>query len=422
MQRSDQLHARSGGPAHSHTHRVFLDDRSLTGSGTADRDRPVFVRNQDRPGADELHRGDSRSIECSTGGFHLQYNQLDSKRTQHCRFAAIQRVRESVRIDACVGLKLHGGHRLHPNCKRSCNRNVDSQFIRFPHRSNSCTCWHRRCCGFPSDSTCVSDVRNYGHRRKEHSSNREVTNNGPVPLTSLYLFTSAGFEVASTNCEASVDPGASCNALIVFAPTKTGQQRGDLTVSSSSLAANSTVSLSGMGFDFTVSSSGPSSQTVPSGKTGIYMLSLTPLGGLSGTFTFSCTGLPANSSCSFNPPSELVAGDATGTVAVQIATGMSSSSATNGGSLGRMLHLLPLACTLFALRFARRRRRKWILMVMLTAGLIGIASCAGAGGGNGGAPPLGPTGDVTPSGTYSVMVTASANGISHKTTLTLTVD
>jgi len=54
------------------------------------------------------------------------------------------------------------------------------------------------------------------------------------------------------------------------------------------------------------------------------------------------------------------------------------------------------------------------------ASLIGMSSCAGAGGGGGGTP-ASPNGS-TPVGTYSIVVTATASGVSHKTTLTLIVD
>jgi hypothetical protein len=59
-------------------------------------------------------------------------------------------------------------------------------------------------------------------------------------------------------------------------------------------------------------------------------------------------------------------------------------------------------------------------MIMLMAGLIGIASCAGAGGGGGGIPSS--TNQNTAAGTYSVVVTANANGVSHNTTVSLIVD
>jgi len=76
------------------------------------------------------------------------------------------------------------------------------------------------------------------------------------------------------------------------------------------------------------------------------------------------------------------------------------------------LIVLPIA-------FAFRRRGRWPLILMV--GLIGLMSCAGAGGGGGGGTTTAPN-QGTPAGTYSVVVTASANGISHKTTITLIVD
>jgi hypothetical protein len=64
-----------------------------------------------------------------------------------------------------------------------------------------------------------------------------------------------------------------------------------------------------------------------------------------------------------------------------------------------------------------RKRGRWVLIALLAIVICGITSCAGAGGGGGGAPPS----SGTPAGTYSIALTANANGISHKLTLTLTV-
>jgi len=57
---------------------------------------------------------------------------------------------------------------------------------------------------------------------------------------------------------------------------------------------------------------------------------------------------------------------------------------------------------------------------MAAVALIGITSCAGAGGGGGGAP-VSPNGN-TPAGTYSVVISARASGVSHTATITLIVD
>ena len=74
---------------------------------------------------------------------------------------------------------------------------------------------------------------------------------------------------------------------------------------SSSLAAAVLIPLSGMGFDFSVSSTGQSSQTVSSGQTANFTIKLATMSGSSGTFTFACSSLPANSACTFNPASEI---------------------------------------------------------------------------------------------------------------------
>ena len=65
------------------------------------------------------------------------------------------------------------------------------------------------------------------------------------------------------------------------------------------------------------------------GRRPIFTINLATMSGSSGTFTFACSSLPANSACTFNPASESVSANATGSVTVQIATGLSSTSAQN---------------------------------------------------------------------------------------------
>ena len=69
----------------------------------------------------------------------------------------------------------------------------------------------------------------------------------------------------------------------------------------------------------------------------------------------------------------------------------------------------------------RRERHELLFALLLLAAMAGIASCSGAGGGSGGGTaPSNP--NNTPARTYSVVVTATSGGVSHKATLTLTVD
>ena len=247
-----------------------------------------------------------------------------------------------------------------------------------------------------------------------------VTNNGPVGISDLTLSASNGFQISSSTCGQALDISASCTVQLIFKPANAGQQTGRLSIGSSSLAAPVQVALSGMGFDFSIGISGQSSKTVSSGQTAMYTLTLVPANGSAGTFTFSCSSLPANSSCSFNPASTSVAANGTGSVTLNIATGAGQSAAALPVWEKNGRYLLPLSC-LIALPIALglKKRRGWL--VILIAALIGLTSCAGSGGGGGGTPPVS-SHPTTPAGSYSIVVTATANGISHNTTVTLIVD
>lgn len=251
-----------------------------------------------------------------------------------------------------------------------------------------------------------------------------LTNNGPVDLGVLNLFVSSGFPIASNTCGDSLAVGASCAVQVTFAPAASGRQTGTLTIASSSLATNTQIALSGMGLDFSVSAQGQSSQTVASGQTAGYAITLAPSNGSSGKFSFACTGLPTHSTCSFNPASVSVAANSTATVTVQIATGVASGTAQNRVSSNDvpLKSALLLACGVFLLPLSLRRKPAGIwLSLVLFAGVLAIASCAGAGGGDG-TGSISPPNNATPAGTYSVVATATSAGVSHKVTLSLTVD
>ncbi len=249
-----------------------------------------------------------------------------------------------------------------------------------------------------------------------------VTNTGPVAFEDLAVSVSSGFQLTSTTCTSMLAMGASCSAGITFNPGTAGQQTGNLTLTSSAMATGAQAGLSGMGFDFTVTLSGSSSQTVSSGQTASFTLVLTTMGGSSGTFTFACGTLPANAVCTFNPASETVAASAPGNVAVQVTTGGSANSARNTGSHMSGWGAAPAVAGLVLLPLAWRRRRKILMMVALFAIITGgISSCSGSGGGTGGSSTSG-LGNESAPGTYSIPVSVASNGVVHQVTLTLTVD
>jgi hypothetical protein len=195
------------------------------------------------------------------------------------------------------------------------------------------------------------------------------------------------------------------------------------------LTAGSTLALSGMGFDFALCfgntvapCSTSSAKTISNGQTADYYLTIAPLGGSEGSFTLTCSSsnLPAYSSCAFNPTSPTPYSGASVYETVEIATGLTTTS--KNSSRPPLWPALPLLCGLALVPFGLARRRRALLLVALLVILAGgVSSCTsskiikGGGGGGGGS-------GVTPAGTYSIPVTVTSNGISHKITLTLTVD
>lgn len=253
-----------------------------------------------------------------------------------------------------------------------------------------------------------------------------VTNTGTLDtLNNLALAVQPGFQLASNNCATTLAPAASCTAAVVFDPTVAGAQTGNLTVNTSSVPNGASVSLQGIGFDFTAVISGSGSQTVTAGQSASFTLVLTPLNGTSGTFAFACDALPASALCTFSPQSESLSGGVSGNVVVRVSTGSSTgtSSLRKPGSWG----ILPLLCGLALTSRWRNSFRKWrnrLVGLSLLFFLIGsVASCTSSGGGTGGGSGSGSGGTgLTPAGTYSVPLTVTSTGVAHSVTVTLTVD
>jgi hypothetical protein len=252
-----------------------------------------------------------------------------------------------------------------------------------------------------------------------------VSNPGTTAFNNLDVAAPAGFALANSTCAVTLAAGASCTVGVEFAPAAAGAQSGNLTITSSTASAGAVVALSGMGFDFTVTANGTATQTVSSGQAASYGLVITPLAGSQSGFTFQCGTPPANTTCAFTPASTTVAAGATGNVTAQISTGQSTASAHSTSPLGWRsapiafgLALLPLAM----FPEARRRRRKFLLLFSLAVSLVaGVSSCTSSGGGTGGGGGGG-GGNSTPSGNYSILLTANSNGVTHSMTVTLNVD
>jgi hypothetical protein len=59
--------------------------------------------------------------------------------------------------------------------------------------------------------------------------------------------------------------------------------------------------------DFSIAAT-PSAQTISSGHQAIYSVTVTPIGGLTGSVALSCSGVPVNSTCSVSPSTDNLQG------------------------------------------------------------------------------------------------------------------
>ena len=169
---------------------------------------------------------------------------------------------------------------------------------------------------------------------------------------------------------------------------------------------------------FTLSAN-PASVNIPApGQSGTSSIAISPNGGFTGTVSFSCTVPPTMSeaTCSANPSSIMTSGSTTLTVAT---TGQHTVAAfRNGPDLPVAGGAALLAGVLLLAIPVKKRRLKMVcalLFVALVAAALG--GCGGGGGGGGG----GATDPGTPTGTYSVSVTAVGGSASHTVNVSVTV-
>jgi hypothetical protein len=130
-----------------------------------------------------------------------------------------------------------------------------------------------------------------------------------------------------------------------------------------------------------------------------------------GAVTFSCSGLPAASSCSFNPPSE---SQLTATVTITINTTKNAAAIPVAFNPPTMLYgvLVSMAGLLGFMLYSMKSFRPRMRLAMFAASLIVLLALAGCGSSNM---------QGTPTGTFPVTVTASGAGAQATVTMNMTV-
>jgi hypothetical protein len=173
--------------------------------------------------------------------------------------------------------------------------------------------------------------------------------------------------------------------------------------------------------DFTFST-GASSLTVPSGQTGTVPLLLGGPYGIGVPVSLACAPSSSLFTCSVNPASPTVTGSGTATLTV-----VASASGTTARLLPTRDHnpgrTFAAACSfafalgaLLIVPVASRKPR--VHAMFLSVALVFFAT--GCGGGSSSAPPP-PNANPTPPGAYSVLVTATSNGVVHNVQLAVLV-
>jgi len=195
----------------------------------------------------------------------------------------------------------------------------------------------------------------------------------------------------------------------------TAAYSGDANDLSSSSPVALTFTIAALPADFTLTSAA-SLLTVTAGQSVSTTLTVTPSNGFNQAVSFTCSGLPALSTCGFTPTSVTPNGSV---------TSATLTIATTAAAASNILHeqffyaiLFPGAFYWFVLRKRTTGAAKLLGCSILCIALLNVLGC-GSGSASTGNPQPG-----TPSGSSTIVITATSTGtvsLMHQATLTLNV-
>lgn len=210
-----------------------------------------------------------------------------------------------------------------------------------------------------------------------------------------------------------LQPNGSANWTVVppvGTYTATAAYSGDANYLADSTSGVATIKVEGTP-DFSVSI--PSDLTITQGSSGTAIISVTPVNGFEGTVTFACSGMPAQSSCSFSQASVVV--PATSPTQASVPALSTSITVTTAGTVVTTLGFITLLVG-FSSRSRRRSRALLSSALIASCGLCAVLALTGCIGSNRYIQSNG-----TPLGTYQLTVVASSGSITHSNTVNLHV-
>jgi len=250
-----------------------------------------------------------------------------------------------------------------------------------------------------------------------------LTNNRSIALQIQSISVTGDFVILpnGSTCGTTVAVDAACTMQLAFAPTTVGPRSGTLSVTDSDGSSPQTLALSGTGVDFQLTTNGISSVTIANGQNAVFPLLLSSAANVPGSVTFTCAGMPANSTCNITP-STVPLGNTT-TVSVTVLTGVASTAPSYRSSATRPTLLWFAMLSPLGLLALRRTRRAGLAGFVVMCLLLSASGC-GAGRTiplSDGSSPNPPQGPVTAPGTYTVVASAASAGLTRSVNLTLIV-
>jgi hypothetical protein len=214
-----------------------------------------------------------------------------------------------------------------------------------------------------------------------------LTNTGTGPLTIISIAASGDFAASAgaTPCPitpATLAAGANCTIRVTFTPTAAGTRMGTLTITDNATPSTQTVSLTGTTTPPDFGLTGPTTvQNVTAGSTLPFTVTMTPVGGFTGTVALACTGAPSRSTCTVTPASVAAAdGKTAQTAQVSLATTAlmvpPTRIPTPPVSIRQVVPVL-LAMLLMFLLARTQQMRVRFGMVTATVLLLMLAGCGG---------------------------------------------
>jgi trimeric autotransporter adhesin len=246
-----------------------------------------------------------------------------------------------------------------------------------------------------------------------------------LTITSIGITGANAGDFADTSaCGSTLGSGASCQIKVTFTPTASGSRSAALSVSDNAPGSPQAVALSGTGQDFSLAPSGSATATVAPGQTATYTVVVTPGGGFNQTVNLSCSGAPAQATCTVSSSVTLDGvNPSMATVSVvTTASAMGLTQSDNAPPINRMFVLWLGASWILGLWISAGfdgvglRPRQQMFRALGFVWVLGMGLTMSAGGGGGGSS----GGGGTQPGTYNLTVTgtSSAAKLTNKTNLT----